>query len=43
MAATLPGDGKVNSKDLTRFMKYLAGEDVVLEEQGRDVPNPEET
>ena len=31
------GDGKVNSKDLTRFLKYLAGNSVEVVEEALDV------
>lgn len=31
------GDGKVNNKDLTRLMKYLAGEEVTVAEAALDV------
>ena len=33
------GDGSVNNKDLTRLMKYLAGEDVDVVEEALDVNN----
>lgn len=36
-AGDINGDGKVNNKDLTRLMKYLAGEDVSVEASALDV------
>ncbi len=37
IAGDVNGDGIVNSKDLTRFMKYLAGQDVTVVEEALDV------
>ena len=37
VAGDINGDGRVNNKDLTRLMKYLAGENVVVTEAVLDV------
>lgn len=37
MLGDINGDGVVNNKDLTRLMKYLAGEDVVVNEAALDI------